>query len=177
MSGLQDARVLSAFQQGIQRPYMIDVEQRLSDSASDIDALSTRADSLALMYATTNATGSFSTTSTTYVDTGINATITTYDNRPVIVWFSVDDFWISSATVSTAYLAISVDGGTDYPVSMTYKASTTSNTYGASGAAVFLNLGIETAVRQFKLRVKTSDGTVYVGAGSSNKMSLVAIQL
>jgi hypothetical protein len=179
VSGLEDTRVLSAFQQGIQRPYMIGVEQRLGNIAEGIDTLSTRVDALELRYMVVDTTGSFTTTSTTYVDTGISATIRTYDARPVVVWFSVDDFWISSTVISTAYLAISVDGGTDYPVSMTYKAATTSNTYGAAGSAVFLGsfFGTEEKTRTFKLRAKTSAGTLYVGAGSSNKISFVAVQL
>lgn len=174
MSGLQDARVLAAFTQGVQRPYMLGVEQRLTSLGSLEAALEdARQTGLGTFQ---SGSGQFTTTSTTYVDTSLAVTTTLKKQMNVLVLFSWDDFWIDgTVTEAFGYLGISVNGEAEKVVASTYRGSSVYNTYGAAASALYLSL--VPGVYNFNLRAKTTDGTLKLGAASGNKIMMAAIQL
>lgn len=174
MSGLQDGRVLQAFQQGVQRSYMVGVEQRLTDLTA-LEELFTEANQKGK--GTFQAgSGQFTTTSTSYVDTSLAVTVNLEIQMNVLVLFSWDDFWIDgSVTEAFGYLGISLNGATEKVITSTYRGSSVYNTYGASASALYLNL--IPGIYNFNLRAKTTAGTLKLGTASGNKIMMAAILL
>ena len=168
-SGLRDARVLQAFTQGVQRIYMLGVEQRLTslDSASSSDAT-------ALNYTYVEKTSGFSTTSSTAVDvTGLSVTITT-TGRPVLVAAVSQAFYVSHTGQATGSFGLSFDG-TD---TWCWDHETQGNSYRTiTGLGVVHLFTASAGTHTIKARAKTNAGTLELDGGSTYPAQLIAVEL
>lgn len=167
MSGLQDARVLSAFREAGQRLYMLGVEQRLTN-------LNTIASGTSLLnHAYVSKTTSFTTTSNTAVDvTGLTINITTNGGR-LLCLINGEDFYVSYSGSATGQAGIDVDGTTQW----VWQHGTTTNysdTYGLIGARLF---EVAAGTHTVKVVGKTNNGTLNFSAGSTYPLFLVAIEI
>lgn len=168
MSGLRDARVLSAFTQGIQRSYMLGVEQRLS-ALGDAEPVSSE-----LNYAYIEKTSNFNTTSSTAVDvTGLSVTIVTSGN-PVLVMVSSQALYVSHTTAATGSFGISFDG-TD---TWCWDHETQGNTSRTiTGLGVIHLFEAAAGSHTIQGRAKTNAGTIEIDGGATYPMQLIAVEL
>lgn len=158
MSGLQDTRVLSAFQQAVQRPYMIGVEERLSDMGVGLDKVLAeyRPNASITSYIGFQAT----TTSTSYVDSGVETTLTinTEQSRNILVSVCFADCWISTTnTTASGSVGITSNDSAERVVGIVYKLGSGGFTYNFSAFTVFLNTAPGTY--KYKVRFKSSNAS------------------
>lgn len=174
MSGLADARVLAAFAQGLARPYMLGVEQRLTEAGSQLGRVTGGAAGLArLNHAYVRTTTGFSTTSSTAVDvTGLSLDFTTYGGTLLLIatgeWFYVD-----ASAGATGEFGFSIDGGADEWVWL-HDTSTDTDTYGLAAIRAF---SAAPGRHSIKGRAKVGGGTLNVSAGSDWPLFMMAVEL
>lgn len=164
MSGLEDTRVLSAFQQAVQRPYMIGVEQRLSDMGANLNKVFSeyRQNASITSYIQFQA----STTSTTYVDSGVEITLTidTEESRNVLVSVCFADCWISTTnTTASGSVGITSNDSTERVVGLVYKLGSGGFTYNFSAFTVYLNMAPGTYKYKVRFKSSTASDTFVLG--------------
>lgn len=176
MSGLQDGRVLQAFLQGVQRAYMLSVEQRLTGSNEITSRLTGSSSGLArLNHVSVTKTSDFSTTSSTAVDvTGLALDIETYGGDLLVI-ASAQVFYVSIGSGgATGEFGFSVDGGPDQWVWQHEVATTDNDGYGLSAVRLF---SVSPGGHRIKGRAKTNAGTLRLYAGTTYPSFMVAIEI
>lgn len=175
MSGLQDSRVLSVFAQGLARPYMLGVEQRLTEAGSQLGRVTGGAAGLArLNHAYTTKTSDFSTSSTSAVDVpGLALEFTTYGGDLLLI-ATAEDFYVDTSVAATGEVGFGVDGGADVWVWQHSVVSAENDTYGLCGIRLFR---VAAGRHAIKLRAKTNAGTVWIRANTSYPSFLMAVEL
>lgn len=175
MSGIADARVLAAFTQGIQRAYMLGVEQRLTQA---VNSASTGASSGRLNHEFVTYASTFSTTSSTEVDvTGMSLNITTTGGA-LLVLASAQIFRVTvGASGGSGEFGFVVNGGAaewvwihDVPA-----ANTNPGSYGLAAIRAF-DVAAGTHTVKGVARSQYSQ-TLSIQAGSDWPMFLMAVEL
>ena len=176
MSGMQDSRVLSAFLQGIQRAYMISVEQRISSSSAAISRLSggSSGGSARLNHKIASSTSSFSTTSSTAVDvTNLTFNFKTYGGD-ILLFGWAQDFYCNTTAQCTAEVGFDVAGTQQWSWQHAVAGTAENDTFGLSALALFSRpAGTHTT----KLIARTNAGTLNIRAGSDWPMFLLAVEI
>lgn len=169
-SGLRDARVLQAFMQGVQRAYMLGVEQRITGTSSDVDDIVSGDTKVPVPYVYAESLNDFSTTSSTYVDVtdlSVNVVMT---GRPILALACTSAFYVSSTTAATGAMVLNFNG-TDHQV---WEHETAGNTYRTIyGLAAMRILTAPAGTYTLKAMAKTNAGTLRIDATSQ----LIAIYL
>lgn len=176
MSGLADSRVLSAFAQGLARPYMLGVEQRLTEAGSQLGRVTGGAAGLArLNHTYVNKTGNFSTTSATAVDvTGLSLEFTTYGGNILLI-ASAETFYVDVASVgATGEFGFCIDDSSDVWVWQHEVFTTAADTYGLAAIRAF---SAAAGRHTIKARAKTNAGTLRMYASASYPSFLMAVEL
>lgn len=171
MSGLQDARVLSAFTQGIQRAYMLGVEQRLT---SALNATGTLSSAGRLNHAFTTSASSFSTSSSTAVDvTGMSVTLSTTGGT-LLVLASAQMFYCNASAAGTGEFGFSVDGGATEWVWLHDVAAAENDVYGLAAIRAFT---VAAGSHTVKGRARSAGGSLNIQAGSDWPLFMMAVEL
>lgn len=174
MSGIADARVLAAFNQGIQRAYMLGVEQRLTQAVNNS---STSASSGRLNHEFVTYTSTFSTTSSTSVDvTGMSLSITTTGGS-LLVLASAQMFYVTAgASGGSGEFGFVIDGGAaEWVWIHDVVANTNRNVYGLAAIRAF-DVAAGTHTVKGVARSQYNE-TLVVKAGSDWPMFLMAVEL
>lgn len=174
-SGIKDARVLAAFAQGVQRPYMLGVEQRLSEAGTSLERLTGGAAGWArLNHASVSTTNDFTTTSSSAVDvTDLTLGITTYGGSLLLIAVA-EMFYVDTTAAATGEFGFSVDGGSDVFVWQHDVVGSDNDTYGL--AAIRL-VSVPAGRHVIKGRAKTSAGTLNLVAGTAYPIQMLAVEL
>lgn len=173
---LADARVLSAFAQGLARPYMLGVEQRLTDAGTSLERLTGGAAGWArLNHAVVTTANTFSTTSSSAVDvTGLSLDFRSYGGRLLLLAWA-QDFYCDTTSGATAEVGFSVDGGAERWVWQHTVAGTAEND--TFGLAAITAVSAASGRHVIKVRARTNAGTLNIRAGSDWPMLLMAVEL
>jgi len=174
VSGIQDARVLSAFAQGIQRIYMMGVEQRLSTAFNGINRVTGSSSGLArLNHSYIRKATSFSTTSSTAVDvTGLQLDFTTYGGSLLLI-ATCEMFYVNASAGATGEFGFSIDGAADEWV-WQHDTATDNDIYGLSAIRAF---PVVSGRHTIKCRAKVGGGTLNISAGSTWPIFFMAVEI
>lgn len=173
MSGLRDSRVLAAFTAGIQRSYMISLEQRVS-SALDLVSAETGGLVGRLNHTFTSSTSSFSTSSTTAVNvTGMSVTLTTTGGT-LLVFAAGEMFYLNTSTGGSGEFGFSVDGGAVNWVWMHDVAGSDNDVYGLAAIRAYT---VSAGSHTVQAKAKVSSGTLNISAGSDWPRFMMAIEI
>lgn len=174
-SGLQDARVLSAFLNGIARPYMLGVEQRLTEAGTQLGRVTGGAEGKArLSHAYVETANTFSTTSSTAVEvTDLFLEFTTYGGRLLVAGWA-RDFYVSTTSAATGQVGFSVDGIERWAWMHAVTGTAENDTFGLAALAVFT---VPAGRHAIKLIAKTNVGTLKIRAGDTWPAWMMAVEL
>lgn len=173
---LADARVLSVFAQGLARPYMLGVEQRLTEAGTQLGRVTGGAAGLArLNHTYTTKTNDFTTTSSSAVDvTGLSLEFTTYGGS-ILVIASAEVFYVNVASGgATGEFGFSLDGGSDVWVWQHEVGGADNDTYGLAAIRLFSAAAGRHAI---KARARTNAGTLRLYAAATYPSFLMAVEL